>query len=158
MLSCGPCDPCDPCTSAPVNTAMYGQGHLQPRLSIVTSFLNDLKRCSSPLLSPQTSPSTHYSATPSPSDTGISQESHDAFASFANLEQFDLTHQSNIPDLQLYSNDPSTYHAPSPSLEQQFDFGPLPKDSFCPTSKPHMAHLDLDFNAFMASLPPSYAM
>jgi hypothetical protein len=164
--------------------------HPQPRLSIDTSFLNNWLSQQHHSLSPpstntntttngnNSTPSTpqSYSSVQSPCCSNVvstpttgANTPHDAFETFANLDQFDLTpfqlsdpatFGPPQPVLSPQSHPQLHYPAPSPILDSlPFDFA-LPKqdhrDRFSPASlKPSLANLDMEFSAFMASLPSS---
>jgi hypothetical protein len=120
-------------------------------LSIDTTSFGDVwSACPSPTPSTPSS----YSSCESPS-------SQDAFAAIAALDQFDLDlgPHSN-PELQLYSNDVSPYDAPSPDLSSGFEYPQFSKDhfSFYEPTKQTLAHPDVDFAAFLASLPSYNSM
>jgi hypothetical protein len=135
-----------------------GMLHPEPRtlprtlssLSIDTSFVDDWSA------SPSPAPSTPLNYSPCESPC-----SQDSFSAFHALDQFHLEFNSHsIPELQLYSNDVSRFEAALPDGHATFKYPQTSKDNFplFDTPRQTLAHSDIDFNSFMASLPPYNSM
>lgn len=149
---------------------MYGDEHT-PEHNVLGMFNvppRALQRNLSSLSIDTTSFGDDWSASPSPTPSTPSSyspcespSSQDAFAAFAGLDQFDLDlSPPAIPELQLYSNDVSPYDSPSPDLSSNFEYPHVSKDHFSlfESTKQTMGNPDVDFAAFMASLPSYNSM
>jgi hypothetical protein len=132
------------------HSGMFTDGSNTPALSVDTSFVDDWTRCSSPTSS---MPATPQSFADSPYDIHTPIDACSPFSPGYSLDAF--SHESISPfdtNMHLYSGDCAASFAPhgmnAPFV--QSDFAAFAFEH----PKPELAQLDLDFSAFMATLPP----